>query len=313
MDASSAPWTEVRVLVPLGWQELVAETMLRAVPLVGGGAAFGRSSLGDDELPEGLELVRTYLPQAADTPQNRARIELALSDLGSSSGASELAGLAPSFRVLPGEDFAHSWRKAWKPFRVGRLCVLARWSKARQRPGDCALWLEPGAAFGTGRHATTRTCLRLLQRRLQPGERILDAGQGSGILSVAAVLLGARSALGFDVDPNAVHCALDLARDNAVSERCEFREGGFDELRAGDAGFDGVLANLYSDLIQAHARDLRARLRPGGWFVFSGCSAQNEAPTRQAILAAGLRPEETRRVGRWTTFAGRAPAQSGTF
>ena len=211
-------------------------------------------------------------------------------------------------RVLPAEDFASSWRKAWKPFRVGRLCVLARWSRVRERPGEPALWLEPGAAFGTGRHATTRMCLRLLQERLRPGERILDAGQGSGILAVAGARLGARSALGFDVDPSAVRCAQELARENGVSERCEFRPGSFEVLAEGDGPFDGVLANLYADLIQAHARDLRACLRPGGWFVLSGCTVQSEETTRNAISAAGLHLEETRRIGRWAAFAGRARA-----
>ena len=92
--------------------------------------------------------------------------------------------------VLPPEDWAVTWRKVWKPLRVGRLCILTPEWKGPLRPGDVPLCFEPGAAFGTGRHATTRRALVGLQQRLRPGERVLDAGCGSGLLGVAACLLG---------------------------------------------------------------------------------------------------------------------------
>ena len=296
-------WTEVRLLVPTGWQELVAETLAEG----NASAAFGRPSLAADEAPEGFEYVRLFLRDVEDTPQRRARIEALLAGLPEATGDEELSRVRLEYRALPHEDWANSWRKSWKPFRVLRLAVLPTWSSQRPRPDDVRLTLEPGGAFGSGRHPTTRTCLKVLQERPIAGARVLDAGSGSGVLSVAALVLGAERALGFDVDAHAQAYAESLAEDNDVLERAEFRTGGFECLRDDELGFDVVLANIYSDVVQQHARALERRLRPGGWFAFSGCPRAHEAPTRDAILAAGLALEETRARGRWLTFVGTRP------
>ena len=295
-------WTEVRVLVPVGWQELVAERLCSG-PCTS--AAFGRPNLGTDPAPDGFDFVRTFLADRDDTPAAREALRANVAALADETGMPELSGLELAFKALPPEDWATSWRKSWKPFRVGRLAVIPDWSPLRPRPGDVRLTLEPGGAFGSGRHVTTRTCLLELQERLRGGERVLDAGSGSGILSVAAVLLGAESALGFDIDAHAATYASSLARDNDVLERTEFRTGGFEVLGAQDRDFDVVLGNIYSDVLQAHARDLAARLAPTGWFAFSGCPAHHREATREAIVAAGLDVERVVQKGRWVTFAGR--------
>jgi ribosomal protein L11 methyltransferase len=297
-------WIEVRVLAPLSWQELVAEALQTGTCT---SVAFGRPSLGTPAAPEGFEYVRTFLPARDDTPAARARIAASVSALAGASGAAELAGLGCEFKPLPPEDYANSWKKVWKPFRVGRLCVVAPWSAPRLRRGDLVLRLEPGAAFGSGRHATTRAMLRALQGRLAPGERVLDAGTGSGILCVAAALLGARAAFGFDIDPNSAPAARELARTNGAGARCRFATAGFEALAPDAPPWDAVLANIYADLIQERAAELAARLAPGGWFAFSGCTAQHAPATAAAILAAGLALEETTVRGRWHTFCGRQP------
>ena len=295
-------WTEVRVLVPVGWQELVAEKLMTG-PCTS--AAFGRPTLATDPAPEGFDFVRTFLPNQEDTPEARAGVREILDGLGAATGMPELENLEVLFKELPPEDYATSWRKTWKPFRVGRLAVIPDWSDLQPREGDVRLTLEPGGAFGSGRHVTTRTCLKLLQDHLQGGERVLDAGSGSGILSVAAVLLGAGSALGFDIDPYAATYAEALARDNDTSERCAFRTGGFEVLGDDERDFDVVLGNIYSDILQAHARDLSARLAPTGWFALSGCPAHHREPTEAAIRDAGWKLEEVIQRGRWVSFFGR--------
>lgn len=298
---SAVAWTEVRVLVPIGWQELVAESLALG-PCTS--VAFGRPSLASDPAPEGREYVRTFFASTEDSPGLRARIAEELASLAGRAGAAELAGLAPEFRPLPAEDYATSWKKSWKAFRVGRLAVIAPWSSARPREGDLVMRLEPGGAFGSGRHPTTRACLRAIQQRIEPGARVLDAGSGSGILSVAAALCGAREAYGFDVDPVAEPYASALAADNGVADRARFATGGF-ELLEGAGAFDAVLANIYADVVQAHAARLARALRPGGWFAFSGCAADHARATAAAIAAAGLELEEERVRGRWHTFVGR--------
>jgi ribosomal protein L11 methyltransferase len=297
----SAPgWTEIRVLVPIGWQELVAET-LAIGPCTS--VAFGRPTLASEPEPEGFEYVRTFVASGSDTPALRAEVRASLESLAARAEVEELAGMALEFRELPPEDYARSWRKVWKPFRVGRIAVVAPWWESVLRASDLRLELEPGGAFGSGRHATTRMCLRLLQERLVPGTRLVDAGSGSGILAVAAALLGAREALGFDIDPNAEAWAEDLAQRNGAAARARFRTAGF-ECLPGLGRFDALVANIYSDVVIEHAPALREALVPGGWFVFSGCAQQHARATRAAIEAAGSKVEEERVRGRWHTFAG---------
>jgi len=118
-------------------------------------------------------------------------------------------------------------------------------------------------------------------------------------------MFGAHSALGFDLDPNARPYAQALARDNGLADRCEFLEGGFELLEPRPAAFDVVVANIYSDVLQAHAVDIARCLRPHGWFALSGCPLQHAPPTIAAVLSAGLAIEETLVRGRWHTFIGR--------
>ncbi len=295
-------WIEVRALVPAGWEELVAERLMLG-PCTS--ATFGRPNLGTDPAPEGFDYVRTFLSELEDSPELRGELQRRVSELAELTGEAELAEIELRFKRLPPEDYANSWKKSWKPFRVGPLCLLPPWDERGVRDGDLRFTIQPGGSFGSGRHATTRTCLRVLTRRLRGGERVLDAGTGSGILSVGATLLGARSALGFDVDPHSAPSAAALAADNGVAGSCEFRAGGFEVLAEDERDFDVVLANIYSDVIQEHATDLAARLAPHGWFAFSGCPDHHATETVAAIEAAGLVIEEPLQRGRWHTFVGR--------
>jgi ribosomal protein L11 methyltransferase len=294
-------WTEVLVAAPVEWLELVAEA-LAIGPCTS--VAFGPPSLGSDPAPSGCDFVRTYIAEADDTQQLRERIELDLARLSRASGVAELASLRVRFRRLPPEDFATSWRKSWKPLRVGSLAIVPLDWGGTLRAGDRRLLLEPGGAFGTGRHPTTRGCLRAIQAHVRPGERVLDAGCGSGILAVASVLCGAASALGFDNDTTVLPYANELALQNGVASACEFRAGAFEVLTERDRDFDGCLANIYADLIQAHARDLSERLRPGGWFAFSGCVSSKREATLAALAQAKLELRELSTRGRWDTFVG---------
>lgn len=299
--SSVSQWVEVRVVAPLEWLELVGET-LACDPCTT--VAFGRASLATSEPPEGFDYVRTFYPLIADSPEVRARIATTLADLAEATGADELRALAVEFKALPPEDYATSWKRSWKAFRVGSIAVIAPWSDARPRASDLVMRLEPGGAFGSGRHATTRAMLRALVARGTSGKRVLDAGSGSGILSVASALLGAREVLGFDVDKHAQHFARELAQDNGVDARVRFEHGGFEVLAREPGPFDVVLANIYSDVIQLHALDLENALAPHGWFAFSGCPHHHADATRSAIAAAGLAIEAEPVRGRWHTFVG---------
>lgn len=298
-------WVEVRVVAPEEWLELVADALADET---GGAVAFGRPSLGTPPPPAGMDVVRSAYRAAEDTPERRSRVARRLAMLAEVTDDASLDGLAPSFHELPREDWATSWRKSFKPVRVGRFALLLAGEERRTRASDVVVHIEPGLAFGTGRHPTTRQCLVALSERDVAGRRVLDAGTGSGLLAVAAVLRGAREAVGFDIDPTCERAARELAERHGVADRCRFLTGGFellDDPRVAGEAFGAVLANVYADLLQRHARDLAAHLAPDGWFAFAGCSAPGADATRAAIAAAGLALEREPVRGRWHGFHGR--------
>ena len=274
-------WTRVSVSVPDGLEELLAEALL-SPPLTGIEQQPGRLLL--------------FVSAEHDTPAFRQSLERNAVGLGAQS---------LEFQRLPDVDWEASWRERWRPFRIGRICVGAPDARFPNRAGDCPLRLLPGAAFGTGRHATTRGALLGLQRLDLLDCRLLDAGSGSGVLGVAAVLLGARSVLGIDIDPNAPSAGRTLAHANQVADRCRFVSGDLTNLDPRERDFDGFVANLYYDLIQTGARQLAGRLREGGFFVFSGCRISERDRTVESIEAAGLDLEWEHRRGRWLAFSGR--------
>ncbi len=303
MEHQRPNWLEVRAVVPSDWAELCAHALGQAL---GGGTALGRPSLGAPEPQAGTEVVRAFVPAPRDEAALRAQVEALFERLARTTADPAWALARLEFRAVPAEDYAQSWRRDFRRFRMGRLLVLAPGDRHCPRAHERVLELEPGGAFGTGRHATTRGCLRALGALVAPGERVLDAGTGSGILAVAARLLGARECFGFDNDPMALPYALDLARRNAVADRCAFEMGGFELLRRRPAqSFDGALANLYRDVLLEHADDLARALAPNAWFVVSGVQNSARAQVIGALAAAGLEVQATHARGRWDCHWGR--------
>lgn len=207
----------------------------------------------------------------------------------------------PSVRALEDRDWRESHREHFKAWTFGRLHWVPEWERGRYRapPGEAVLWLDPGLAFGTGNHETTRLCVERLVA-LAPRRRVLDAGCGSGILALSAALLGCPEAAGFDRDPEAVRASRQNAKLNGLGARVSFEVA---ELAAGLAGreADLVLANIQADALAAHARELAAAVAPGGALVLSGILASEAGEVRSAFSA--VRPRwcaESRSLGEWS-------------
>ena len=167
------------------------------------------------------------------------------------------------------EDWINNWKKYFKPIPVGeKLLIRPVWEQEYDPQGRAVLNLEPGIAFGTGTHETTRLCLELLEKYVRPGCRLLDVGCGSGILSVAGLLLGAQSAVGVDIDELAVKTAVQNAELNGVADRFTGICGNLTDKVSGT--FDVVAANIVADIIIELTASIEQFMRPDTVYLMSG-------------------------------------------
>ena len=206
---------------------------------------------------------------------------------------------------------AQAWSEAWKDhFEVQHiapgLVIAPSWEQYQPQPGESVVVLDPGAAFGTGGHATTRLCLRALVEHIKPGDRVADVGCGSGILAITAALLGARQVVATDNDGSALPVARQNARRNGVGE--ELRTIEADLLPASLGSFDLILCNIVSTEVVRLAADLRSLLGPGGWFICSGFQAAMVPMVEDALVRAGLRPVTTLGEEGWAACVAMRPA-----
>ena len=211
-------------------------------------------------------------------------------------------------RLLPDSDWALSYRRHFKAWTFGRLHWVPVWERDsfRRPKGHAVLWLDPGLAFGTGNHETTRLCIERMvavESRLGPAvrtARVVDAGCGSGILALSAALLGFGEVSAFDNDPEAVRVGRENAELNGLSGRVPFRVA---DVAAGLGGVraDLVLANIQADVLARNVVPLVASIAPGGVLVLSGILAAESASVREAFaVAAPGWALETRNLGEWS-------------
>jgi ribosomal protein L11 methyltransferase len=289
-------WLELSVVTDGEAVEAVSEILARVAP---GGTCL---EPGIELIEEGLSarldpsrpvVVRAYLPSRPGATRAVAEVDEALGHLR----AFQLRPIGElTTRTVREADWAHAWKRHFPVLRVGRRIVIRpAWRRHRPLPGDVVVRLDPGMAFGTGLHPTTRLCLAALEdmadRGLLGGSRILDVGCGSGILAIAAVRLGAGQALGVDIDPVAVEATRSNAARNHLTGRVEARLG---EVPSGAAPHDIVVANLVASLLVDLAPALAAEIRPAGTLVASGVFVDREEAVARALAAAGLGV-----VGRW--------------
>lgn len=210
------------------------------------------------------------------------------------------------------EDWANAWKEHFHVERFGeRIVVVPSWRDFTAEAGDVVLTLDPGMAFGTGQHETTRMCLEALERTVQPGDRVLDAGCGSGILAIAAAKLGARAVLAVDIDENCVRVTGENAAHNEVDGAVQARTGSpgdswpFDEPAS--QAFEVVVANIIASVIIEQAPALVDALTPGGRLFVSGVIAEHEARVCDALVAAGARIDGVRAMADWRCIEAMRP------
>jgi ribosomal protein L11 methyltransferase len=180
------------------------------------------------------------------------------------------------------EDWINNWKKYFHPIPVGKkLLVRPDWEQTENPENRVVLNLEPGVAFGTGTHETTRLCMEFLEEYVKPGSTMLDVGCGSGILSVAGLLLGAKSAVGVDIDPLAVKTAVQNAERNHVADRFSGICGNLTEQVKGT--FDVVAANIVADVVIDLTQNIGQYLAPDAIYLMSGIIDEREQDVLNAL------------------------------
>jgi ribosomal protein L11 methyltransferase len=260
-----------------------------------------------DETPPGARGVTLTAPFDARARAEAAaralrRFLRALRSLGTLRGRTRVA-----LRAVRQRGWAERWKRYARPVRIGRrLVVQPTWVRAGAA-GAARVTLDPGMAFGTGAHATTRLCLEALARHVHGRERVLDLGTGSGVLAIAAAKLGAREIVALDTDPVACRVARENARRNRVGRRVRVRHGSLAACAA--RGFDLAVANLTARDLAEVLPELARRVRPGGLLVLSGLLRGQESPARRAARAAGCGPATARRRAEWMALEVRRQAR----
>ncbi|MGQ9927533.1 MAG: 50S ribosomal protein L11 methyltransferase [Chloroflexaceae bacterium] len=322
-------------MATMNWLELWVEVDSEAVEAVAevlagygynGGVVVEPAWTPGDEGPEFRydparpSVLRTYVPLDERAEDTRQRVEQALWHLG------QMRPIGPlQARALQEEDWANAWKQHYAVLRVGeRIVIVPSWLEHHPAPEDVVLHLDPGMAFGTGLHPTTRLCLRLLERHARPGQRVLDLGTGSGILAIAAARMGADVVLALDNDPVAVAVAAENVARNGVSERVTVAEGSLGagarmgHWLSGDFGppeaptpdaapprpgpFNLIVANLIARVLVILATDLAAALAPGATLISSGILDTRAAEVEAAFAAAGLRLIERHTEDEWVAL-----------
>lgn len=255
----------------------------------------------------GLSQIRLYLEDSPAAREQARTLPALLEPLRARFPSVDFGPLTVSLAACRDEDWENNWKQYYTPLPAGeRLFIVPEWLSPEIPDGRVALRLDPGLSFGTGAHASTQMCLLALEACVRGGERAVDLGCGSGILSIAALLLGAARAAGVDVDP----MAEGVARANAALNGLD---AGRFTARTGDvlrdsallrelSGCELLLANIVADVIIPLAPAARAMLAPGGRFICSGILDAREDEVRAALTRAGFTIVERRARDGWRQF-----------
>jgi ribosomal protein L11 methyltransferase len=203
-------------------------------------------------------------------------------------------------RILQEENWESNWKKYFKPFPVGkRLVIKPAWEPYEPGPNQVMIHIDPGMAFGTGKHETTQLCLELLEENISPGLRVLDVGTGSGILAIAAAKLGASQVLGIETDPVAIQYARENLIKNAVQSKLTLYLGSLESLSPVNEPFDLVLMNIRPQVILSLIEPLKKYLKPTSILILSGILETEGREFIKALKLKSLVIKKQKLKGEW--------------
>ncbi|MBV6394972.1 MAG: Ribosomal protein L11 methyltransferase [Anaerolineales bacterium] len=310
-------WLEVSLLVDGELAEAVADVLARFAP--NGVVTESTAIKFNDEEDEGGAVgpvnVRAYLEVNDQIEETRQKLEEALFYLGMIQPVP-----APTYKQIADQNWMEAWKENYKPIPIGkRLMIVPAWMDSPE-PKRIPIKIDPGMAFGTGTHPTTQLCLELIEKAifdtrysiLDPRSsnieyRVIDVGCGSGILSIAALKLGADSVLGVDIDVESVVNSRENADKNGVGQEFIIGQGSVAEVLAGQFAYKSaplVVANILAPIIiRLFDAGLADLVDNGGEIILSGILAEQAEKVREAAAAKGLRMNETLQMGDWVALS----------
>ena len=302
-------WLEVSLIVNGELAEAVADVLARFA--YSGVMMEQGVKYTDDEdagTPTGPITVRAYLEMNDQIEETRQKLEESLYYLGRIQPLP-----AASYKQIADQNWMEAWKQHYKPILIGeRLVILPAWLDSPD-PSRIAIKIDPGMAFGTGTHPTTQLCLELMEKAiLEPQSstkdlRVIDVGCGSGILSIAALKLGAASALGVDIDAGSIVNARENARTNQVGSELILDVGSVQEVLAGKFAFRKaplVLANILAPVIvRLFDAGLADLIEENGSIILSGILQEQEQSVLEAAQAKDLRMNERKQMGDWVAMS----------
>jgi ribosomal protein L11 methyltransferase len=299
-------WIELRIISSQEAQELLSNFLIEL-------GSQGIVLEDDSPLPEfsdsGIEVkddagdsvIKAYFPSEEKTGKVEESVRAYLTRLENSGiqvGSKDI-----QIRVLHEEDWATNWKKYFKPIQLGRrLVIKPAWESYEAELNQIIVEIDPGMAFGTGKHETTQLCLELLEENVSSGMRILDVGTGSGILAIAAAKLGATQVLGLDTDPMALQYAQENVVKNAMQDRVSFQEGSLNTVELIHQSFDLMVVNIRPRVILSLLDFLKKYKKPEGILILSGILQGERQEIAEVLKKESLKIREERFKGDWVAL-----------
>ncbi len=258
--------------------------------------------LSPDDYPEDGVRIKAYFPVNNELVKTIEQIKelingLVVHEIDLGSNKVQLAEVNE-------EDWATAWKTYYKPVKVSpSITITPTWEDYKRKEGELVIELDPGMAFGTGTHPTTVLCIQALDSTITGGERVIDVGTGSGVLSIAAAKLGAKEILALDLDEVAVQSASQNVRLNHMEERVTVKQN---HLLVGIEGeYDLIVANILAEIIVQFIQDAATVLKRDGLFITSGIIKKKEQEVKTALTAGGFMIEEVKQMEDWVAIIAR--------
>ena len=295
---------EISIEINPTWAEYVADVMINNIGA--SGVVTEETQYEDEKVIKCVtNLVKGYIwfdeknpPDLDDIQQIffKERENLIESDIS----AENLGSWNLSVQEIDEEDWAHSWKKFWHPQKIGsKIVICPSWEDYEPKDEEIIVQLDPGSAFGTGTHPTTKLCIEALEKHTKKDDSLADVGTGSGILAITALKFGAKSVTGFDNDASVIAVAQENADINNVGNKCSFYAGSAADIKE---AFDLVTANILAHVLISMMQELYSITKSGGKIIFSGIITEKEEDVINSATNIGFKHIETLTENNWVAI-----------